>query len=176
VSIACATGPPKKEARAENRRATGKRKRAQTLPPTEPKDKRAADPLEVFRARCEARAHLYATGDLDLHDAVDVLQEGAVKLGLVERIGQDAVQAIMAAAFNPVRDDLVSNEDKVADTEPPPAFRVARSTLDAAIWLTKYCNDNPEQRFRAWLAEHSARERAAICQHIENNKRARPCP
>jgi hypothetical protein len=62
-----------------------------------------ADPVEVFRARCEARAMLYAAGEYDLHDAVDVLQESAVKLGLVESIGQYAVQRIMAEAFAKVR-------------------------------------------------------------------------
>ena len=31
--------------------------------------KRAADPLDVFVARCAARAWLYASGDLDLIEA-----------------------------------------------------------------------------------------------------------
>ena len=33
--------------------------------------------LEVFRARTEARAHLYAAGELELHETVDVLQDAA---------------------------------------------------------------------------------------------------
>ena len=61
------------------------------------------DPVLAFKARCEARALLFATGDLDLHDAVDALQAAAVASGLVAEIGQDAVQAIIATAFEQVR-------------------------------------------------------------------------
>jgi hypothetical protein len=56
-------------------------------------------PTVVFRARAEARAALYKAGELDLHEAVDALQETAITSGLVDQIGQDAVQAIMAKAF-----------------------------------------------------------------------------
>jgi hypothetical protein len=60
--------------------------------------------LDMFRARCEARAHLWAVGEIDeLADAADALQEHAIKHGLVKAIGQDAVQAIMADAFKPFR-------------------------------------------------------------------------
>jgi hypothetical protein len=58
------------------------------------------DPLVVFKARCEARALLFAAGELDLRQAVDELQDSAVKSGLVDEIGQDRVQEIMAAAFH----------------------------------------------------------------------------
>lgn len=63
------------------------------LAPYNPKNK------EIFRERCEARALLWCSGYLELHDAVDVLQFWAVKVGLVNEIGQDAVQRIMADAF-----------------------------------------------------------------------------
>jgi hypothetical protein len=59
----------------------------------------AADPIEVFCARCEARAHLVAAGDFELHEAVDGLQEAVERTGLVTSLGQDAVQAMMAVAF-----------------------------------------------------------------------------
>src|SRR5271168_3343651 len=52
------------------------------------------DPVEVFRERADARAYLWSIGDLDLHDAVDVLQVDAERDGLVDRLGQNAVQAI----------------------------------------------------------------------------------
>jgi hypothetical protein len=58
-----------------------------------------ADPLEVFRERAEARAHLVGCGELALLDAVDGLQADAECDGLVDVYGQDAVQAIMAQAF-----------------------------------------------------------------------------
>jgi len=64
----------------------------------------APDALEMFRARCEARAYLYAAGDLsDLHDAVDVLQDQAKRHGLIDRYGQDTVQRVVADAFRAVR-------------------------------------------------------------------------
>ena len=59
--------------------------------------------IEIFRARCEARARLYEVGQLNLIEAVDALQAFAVRLELITSIGQDAVQAIMAAAFGGVR-------------------------------------------------------------------------
>jgi hypothetical protein len=61
------------------------------------------DPLLAFKARAEARAILWAACEYDLHDAVDPLQAAAVSTGLVDKIGQDAVQAIMARAFHTAR-------------------------------------------------------------------------
>jgi hypothetical protein len=66
--------------------------------------KKLVDPLEAFEARCSARAYLFAVGDLDLHDAVDQLQHDAERDGLVERVGQNAVQAIIADAFQSYRE------------------------------------------------------------------------
>jgi hypothetical protein len=62
-----------------------------------------ADPVEVFTLRCRARARLFAAGEIDLHTAVDELQDSAVASGLVAAIGQDEVQRIMAEAFAKVR-------------------------------------------------------------------------
>jgi hypothetical protein len=42
---------------------------------------------------------LYAAGELELAEAVDELQAAATRAGLVTRLGQDALQAIMAKAF-----------------------------------------------------------------------------
>jgi hypothetical protein len=58
------------------------------------------DQLVCFRERCSARALLVAEGVLDLLTAVDELQAAAERTGLIDRIGQDAVQAIMSAAFD----------------------------------------------------------------------------
>jgi hypothetical protein len=63
------------------------------------------DPLTAFQAQCEARALLYLAGELDLHEALDTLQSDAETSGLVRMIGQDAIQAILANAFAPHRDD-----------------------------------------------------------------------
>ena len=60
--------------------------------------------LEVFEARCEARALLFGHDALELIEAVDGLQNAALAYGLVDDIGQDAVQVIMARAFAPRRE------------------------------------------------------------------------
>jgi EAL domain-containing protein (putative c-di-GMP-specific phosphodiesterase class I) len=56
-------------------------------------------PLAAFIARTEARALLYAAGELTLHEAVDELHRAAERTGLAAAIDQDAVQKIMADAF-----------------------------------------------------------------------------
>lgn len=78
------------------------------------------DPVVGFSARCEARAHLYGAGEIDLHEAVDVLQGDAERDGLVGSIGPDVVQAIIAEAFRPVRDREWSCVRPAAADEAPP--------------------------------------------------------
>jgi hypothetical protein len=188
---------------------------------------RLADPLEVFIARCEARAHLVMTGDLELQEAVDGLQAGAIKLGLVEKLGQDAVQALMADAFGaipmfeapaaptveaPVEDTPADPDDeyisqsfaaacRLADAArgpvptPPPCPLVrehgvpgpmqlqqeyertmaahrarhgpAWRTLMAAEYLLRV---GDSERWRVWLAGHSAAERLAIADYLSKPK------
>ena len=61
-------------------------------------------PLDVLKLRAWARAYLYAIGELTLHEAVDILQRDAQRDGLVDEIGQDGVQQILADAFRPYRE------------------------------------------------------------------------
>jgi hypothetical protein len=61
------------------------------------------DPLLVFEARAEARAILWAEGEMDLHEAVNILHYAARRAGLIDQLGQDAVQRILADAFAKVR-------------------------------------------------------------------------
>jgi hypothetical protein len=63
----------------------------------------SADPLDVFRERCEAQAYLVEAGAIAFLDAVDNLQGDADFDGLVARVGQDKIQAILAAAFGGTR-------------------------------------------------------------------------
>jgi hypothetical protein len=66
-----------------------------------------ADLLDAFTERAGARAYLWAVGEYDMPEAVDRLQHDAERHGLVQRIGQDHVQAILASAFTafvPYRD------------------------------------------------------------------------
>lgn len=55
--------------------------------------------VDVFIARCEARAILYRVGEIELQEAVDELQAAAVRTGLVDAIGQNLIQLIMTVAF-----------------------------------------------------------------------------
>ena len=76
------------------------------------------DLLDVFVARCAARATLYAAGELELQEAVDELQFAAVRDGLVRKLGQDRVQQIISDAFYPVREAL-GDFDIVPGSESP---------------------------------------------------------
>jgi hypothetical protein len=62
------------------------------------------DLLDAFYERATARAFLWSIGEYDLPEAVDALQAAAVRYGLIDRIGQDAVQSILADAFRPYRE------------------------------------------------------------------------
>ena len=68
------------------------------------RERRLANPIEVLTVRAWARAWLWSTCDiLDLLDAIDPLQTYAEQSGLVDTIGQDAVQAVIGGAFRAVR-------------------------------------------------------------------------
>jgi hypothetical protein len=120
------------------------------------------DPIEVFRARCEARALLYREGAFDMGEAVDALQRAAEQQGLVAAIGQDAVQQIISEAFAAVL-TLEHVPDALPDVAPPPG--VASATLDAAVWLWFQVGDR--DRFNRFLFGRSNNERASIIQHIK---------
>lgn len=67
------------------------------------------DPIDVFRARCEARALLWQAGEFgdpddarSLHTAVDELLAASLRLLPAVSIGTS--QAVMAIAFDAVRD------------------------------------------------------------------------
>jgi hypothetical protein len=60
-------------------------------------------PINVLRLRAWARAKLVAVGMFDMLEAVDGLQQFAESSGLVEEIGQDAVQDILAHEFEALR-------------------------------------------------------------------------
>ncbi|WFU28347.1 hypothetical protein QA649_19655 [Bradyrhizobium sp. CB1717] len=55
--------------------------------------------LAVFAERCGTLAERVAAGQLRLIDAADMLQSAAEISGLVEMVGDDRVQEIMASAF-----------------------------------------------------------------------------
>ena len=96
---------------------------------------RRARPLIVLTLRAWARARLWQASDLDLHDAVDILQAAAIRDGLVAKPGQDRVQEIMAAAFAAVRDDPLNSKTSRPSRPSPtmPSRRRAGATLQWTI-------------------------------------------
>jgi hypothetical protein len=65
---------------------------------------------ECFTAHCECRWLLHLFGALDFHACVDGMQRHAEDRGLVAALGQDRVQAMMAAAFETARQPLFSED------------------------------------------------------------------
>jgi hypothetical protein len=114
------------------------------------------DLVEVFKARCWARARLFSEGELDLHDAVDLLQQSAVDIGLVAAIGQDVIQTMMADAFGAIECPL---EIEPYEPQPTLAPRLATSTINAFKYLIRL---NDPVRLRTWLARKLPSERESL--------------
>jgi hypothetical protein len=130
------------------------------------------DPVAVLIARAEARALLWAAGELTLHAAVDELWADAVRDGLVAKLSVDKVQQLLADAFAPQRDDLPRHADAVPDelVIDDQVGGISLATLRAAEYLIR---QKDPQRLKEWLDKHSAPERAAILKHLEQRKKAR---
>ena len=114
------------------------------------------DTVAAFTACCEARAALYAVGELSLHDAFDTLQEWAERDELVAAIGQDEVQRIMSEAFAKVRDDLPGAAE---DIEPPIIDDV---TWFAAGWREAAREYHKSRGGRVSVVSHSDGELARL--------------
>jgi hypothetical protein len=99
---------------------------------------------------------------------VDVLQADAVRDWLVGSISQDAVQAIMADAFRPVRQrEYESERAAIVANDPAPraVLDLGRrgtpgSTVEALMWLLRErglsCLDEPGNRGRLWRCDANA--------------------
>jgi hypothetical protein len=57
------------------------------------------DPLVAFIERADAKAYLWSVGEYSIAEIVETMQRHAERDGLVERIGQDAVNSILNGAF-----------------------------------------------------------------------------
>lgn len=110
----------------------------------------------AFQLRCEARAYLYAIDELDLHEAVDVLQADAVEWGLVDALGQDRVQALMADAFRQVRK---SEPPDRLSVESPASPSISNSTIEALMLCLR-------NHGSACLNEPKNQKRLASCDDI----------
>jgi hypothetical protein len=142
---------------------------------------RRVDVLDCFVARTEARALLWAIGEYEIAEAVDVLQHDARRDGLIERIGQDAIQAILAAAFQRYRDmGENSKENKVGVTlqttcrqklapgdrlNDPRRHGIAASTIKTFRYVLQH--NSPEQ-IHAWLERRRPDERAMLRKLLHN--------
>ena len=56
-------------------------------------------PLDLFHVRCCTLADRVVAGGIGFIDAVDLAYTAAQFSGLADRVGDDAVQAVMASAF-----------------------------------------------------------------------------
>jgi hypothetical protein len=73
-------------------------------PATDRTTARAPAPLDVLALRAWARAYLWSIGEYTLQEAVDVLQHDAERDGLLDELGEDGVQQVIADAFAPFRE------------------------------------------------------------------------
>jgi hypothetical protein len=121
-----------------------------------------ADPVEVFRLRCASRAKLWHSGEIDLHTAVDELQHAAEASGLIDKIGQDAVQALMVEAFAPLRDDLPSgaNAPRTGANAPPDGDTFAEACRKADERQRRKPPDPRLDRLRRLMDDDISIERA----------------
>jgi hypothetical protein len=118
--------------------------------------------LAVFTARCEARALLRAVGEIDLHPAIDELWAAAERDGLVNKLGPDEVQRILADAFAPVRADLLPRAEDDDDS----TFAAACEAADA-----KQASKSPDphlDKLRQLMADEVTLDRAYSKIHREH--------
>jgi hypothetical protein len=92
---------------------------------------------EFFAGLCETRARFVADGALMVCEAADELQAIAKLSGLVDRIGQDAVQDIMHRAFVTV--DFLDDEAEAFERE---------IYLRTAELVQRWELDDPRDRWR----------------------------
>jgi hypothetical protein len=112
----------------------------------------------VLELRAETRAFLWSVCQMEMDEAVDALQAYAERSGLLDQIGQDAVQAIIAAPFGhyrkliePVEPEAVPLQPKPEPEAPRRSHRTPQSTIDA-FWYVVQLGD--ADYLTGWLAQH----------------------
>ena len=100
---------------------------------------RRVDLLDAFKERADARAYLWAIGEYELAEAVDVLQHDAERDGLLDRIGQDAVQAILTDAFQPWRYWVLGSSRTNLQPDINTAERSRYETPQTTVEAIMYC-------------------------------------
>jgi hypothetical protein len=64
---------------------------------------RAAAQLQLFAIRCADMVERIAAREITFLDGVDMLYSAAVWSGLIDNVGDDAVQLVLFAAFSPLQ-------------------------------------------------------------------------
>jgi hypothetical protein len=66
--------------------------------------RRAAAQLELFAIRCTEMVERIAAREIGFIDGIDMLYSAALWSGLIDNVGDDAVQLVLFAAFSPLRE------------------------------------------------------------------------
>lgn len=99
---------------------------------------RRIDLRDAFIDRAWACAYLWAVGEYNLHEAVDVLQHDAECNNLFDRIGQDAVQKILSDAFAPYHSHEDAADYEASIAAPKPKERsTPQTTIEAILWCVR---------------------------------------
>jgi len=105
--------------------------------------------LDVLMLRAWANDYLVRAGELDLHNAIDTLQADAERIGLVDILGQDRVQQILADAFKDDASEVTASSDHQLIKLPNGAEQVV---IDALFWAYREGGigalDRPENQER----------------------------
>lgn len=71
-----------------------------------PPDHPSVTSIELLAAKVRIGAYLFRYGYIDLQSAVDQIQRYAERTGAVDALGQDHVQQIIAAEFDPIEREV----------------------------------------------------------------------
>jgi hypothetical protein len=96
-------------------------------------------PVDVLEIRASIRAFLWRRWLLEMPEAVDPLQEYAESTGLVTELGQDVVQAIIAAPFARLRAIAAAREVEEAARD---------AAEEQAAW--EFDNEHAARLVRQW--------------------------
>jgi hypothetical protein len=112
--------------------------------------------VNVLEIRAQLRAYFWWVYAMEIDEAVDELQAYAERTALVDLIGQDAVQAIIAAPFERYRKRIEPEEIPLQPKPEPPqrrAYRPPQATIDAfkyvaatgdVAYLRQWLGDRPK--------------------------------
>jgi hypothetical protein len=130
---------------------------------------------QVFLARIEARAALFAEGAEDLIELLRGIEAAADQfVGAV--IEQHAGESTFVAASREADAAAKQQQQKHLDTKRSKQICVTASTLGAAEYLVR---EGDAKRLRTWLDQHSLTEALAISKHIRryrDKRRGQQCP